>query len=243
MLRRFARNTAGRDLLVGDLHGHLGKFRANLAAIGFDPARDRVFCCGDMVDRGPDSAEVLGLLAEPWFRAIRGNHETMGLLWARHGSGGVDTGMFAINGGGWMIGMTPAERLPYADAFEALPVAIELETDAGLVGLVHAECPLADWAELRRALTDEALPAAQLTPLVDTLLWGRGRADSLDCSEVAGVLAVVVGHTPVERVTSLGNTVYIDTGAWLPRNHAKPFVFLDAATLSPVYPPAAALPA
>lgn len=244
MIRSFARNALGRDLLVGDLHGHISKFRANLAAVGFDPARDRVFCCGDLVDRGPESAAVLELLAEPWFHAIRGNHELMGLLYGRFGSAGIDPGMYAINGGSWLIGMTPAERLPYLDTFDDLPLVIELETEAGLLGLVHAECPFSDWAEIRRALTDPAsMEPFRLKAAMDSMLWGRGRAESLDADTIAGVLAVVVGHTPVDRVSSLGNTLYIDTGAWLPQRHAQPFAIVDAATLRPLPIAAEALPA
>lgn len=66
------------------------------------------------------------------------------------------------------------------------------------------------------------------------------RIDKLFRDDVAGVRAVVVGHTPVERFTSLGNVHYIDTAAWKGGN-ANPALFplLDAHTLRPAEPPSA----
>lgn len=36
-LRRFSRNTAGRNFLVGDIHSAYSALRAHLELIGFDP--------------------------------------------------------------------------------------------------------------------------------------------------------------------------------------------------------------
>jgi len=97
MVRRFTRNTAGRDLVVGDVHGCFGKLQAALDAVGFNPgAGDRLFSVGDLVDRGPASAEVLDWLAHPWFAAVAGNHEAMALDYT---SGLCDVGLYAANGG------------------------------------------------------------------------------------------------------------------------------------------------
>ena len=38
---------------IGDIHGHLGTFRALIHRLRLDP-EDRVVCLGDMIDRGPD---------------------------------------------------------------------------------------------------------------------------------------------------------------------------------------------
>ena len=61
-----------------------------------------------------------------------------------------------------------------------------------------------------------------------------GRFDKLFRDDVAGVRAVVVGHTPVERFTSLGNVHYIDTRGWRPPGR---FTLLDAHTLRAAEPP------
>jgi len=44
---------------VGDIQGCYGPFRKLLDKISFDPAKDRLWCVGDLVNRGPQSLEVL----------------------------------------------------------------------------------------------------------------------------------------------------------------------------------------
>lgn len=44
---------------IGDLHGCHDAFRRLLEAIGFDPARDRLWLVGDLVNRGPESLACL----------------------------------------------------------------------------------------------------------------------------------------------------------------------------------------
>lgn len=70
-------NTQGTDYVVGDLHGCFQLLQDALDKVFFDPACDRLFSVGDLVDRGPDSLKCLQLLAEPWFHAVMGNHEAM----------------------------------------------------------------------------------------------------------------------------------------------------------------------
>jgi ABC-type dipeptide/oligopeptide/nickel transport system permease subunit len=43
--KRFGRNHAGRDLIVGDIHGHYTRLVAALSAIGFDAGMARVTGC------------------------------------------------------------------------------------------------------------------------------------------------------------------------------------------------------
>ena len=49
----------GRDWIVGDVHGCFQTLRQALAAIDFEPGRDRLFSVGDLIDRGPHSNEAL----------------------------------------------------------------------------------------------------------------------------------------------------------------------------------------
>lgn len=74
-LCRHPANTLGRDFVVGDLHGCVDVLRALLHDVRFDPARDRLFSVGDLVDRGPASEAALELLDRPWCHVVRGNHE------------------------------------------------------------------------------------------------------------------------------------------------------------------------
>lgn len=238
LVRRFARNPVGRDLVVGDIHGCFSKLAAALEAVGFNPAADRLFALGDLVDRGSESDQALWWLAQPWFFSIRGNHEAAAVMFAE---GSLPTGYYAQFGGAWLIAMTPPERVAFRDALGDLPVAIELETEAGLLGLVHAKCPTASWQEFVALLGRPPSPA--MDGLLQVALWSHARLVSDQEDDVAGVRAVLVGHTPVRRLTSLGNVHYLDCGAW--KGHPagsdpqRPFVIVDAATLRPAAAPSA----
>ena len=74
---RLQSTAKGRDLVVGDLHGHRSLLEQELDRLGFDPSCDRVLSVGDLIDRGPESFETLSLIDEPWFHAVLGNHELM----------------------------------------------------------------------------------------------------------------------------------------------------------------------
>jgi serine/threonine protein phosphatase 1 len=222
---RLPRNTKGRDLIVGDIHGCFSRLETALIRIGFDGDRDRLISVGDLVDRGPESQQVEEWLDQPWFFPVRGNHEDM-LCMYHDGQCGAD--IYMMNGGGWFIGMTPEERLPIADRLKTLPLAIELETELGLVCVVHADCPTPTWGQFRAALDHQEMgPRA-----AQACTWSRNRAQGLDLGPVADVRAVVVGHTPMERHTTMDNVHFIDTGAWLPIHRGpREFTILDAETL------------
>lgn len=203
-IRAFPRNLAGCDYVVGDIHGHFDDLHAELEAIGFDFKDDRLFSVGDMIDRGPDSRCVLEWLREPWFHAVRGNHEEMAMSYAR---GQYDAANYRRHGGGWFINLARDEQRAYAQHFEQLPVAMQVPTVAGLVGIVHADCPVGNWRDLMLALAGPR--GAEMQAVCQ---WGQNRIAALDDGGVAGVRAVVVGHTPRPNITSLGNVLYIDTG-------------------------------
>jgi serine/threonine protein phosphatase 1 len=205
MFKHFPLNAAGSDFVVGDVHGCFAKLQAKLDEIGFDPSKDRLFSVGDLVDRGPASDEVLEWLAKPWFHAVRGNHEQMAIDAA---AGLFDAGTYIYNGGAWFLGLTQPERQLFADAFSALPIAIEVETKDGLIGIVHADCPVADWADMRTALEGRNGES-----FAQTCIWSRDRANYKLTTEIKGVKSVIVGHTPMKTDIWLGNVHYIDTGA------------------------------
>lgn len=230
LIKRFTRNPLGRDLIVGDIHGHFTRLQNALKAIGFDPSRDRLFSVGDLVDRGPESKDALIWLEKPWFRAVQGNHEDMAIRWGMPDCR-MDAQNYAANGGSWNIANTPEERAEFSHALRVLPVAIEIETAEGIVGVVHAGCPCASWSVLT-AILDNPLAYSNkaLGALADELMWSRTRIQAMDDSIVEGVRAVVVGHTPMQRPTSLGNTIFIDTAGWHPSGAG--FTILDAATLT-----------
>lgn len=222
----FGRNEAGgRDLIVGDIHGHFTKLQRTLASVGFDAAHDRLFSVGDLVDRGPESHLALDWLRQPWFFAIRGNHEQAAIDWIR---GELDKDHYAFGyGGHWNLASTPAQQRTNAQAFALLPLAIELETEQGLVGIVHADCPLRSWTALTAALAPGRRTAPQLVHSL-TMSLSRWRGDH--DGHVEGVRAVVVGHMTVDEIAWRDNHLYIDTGG----GDDGHFTILDAHTLAPM---------
>ena len=236
LVRRFSRNLVGRDLLVGDIHGHFTKLQAALDAVGFAPGDgDRLFSVGDLVDRGPESHLALSWLDQPWFFAVAGNHEDFAIRWP---NGHMDAAHYCQNGGAWNVANLPQEQALFAEAFRALPIAVELETAGGLVGIVHAGCPRPSWPDFVAALESPCTRKMERDHLVSMAQWSRHRIEHRDDCLVSGVRAVVVGHTPVDRVTCFGNVLFIDTGAWLPPERgSRPFAILDAATLRPATQP------
>jgi hypothetical protein len=75
LVRALPSNQKGRDFVVGDLHGCFDLLDRLLEIVRFDPANDRLFSVGDLVDRCPDSFRCISFLGSPWFHAVEGNHE------------------------------------------------------------------------------------------------------------------------------------------------------------------------
>jgi serine/threonine protein phosphatase 1 len=77
LVRALSANHAGRDFVVGDLHGCFDLLDRLLEAVRFDAGCDRLFSVGGLVDYGPDSLRSLEFLGAPWFYAVQGVHERM----------------------------------------------------------------------------------------------------------------------------------------------------------------------
>ena len=231
---RFARNAAGRDFVVGDIHGCFSHLSRSLQAIGFDAAVDRLFSVGDLVDRGPESDQVLEWLARPWFHAICGNHDFM--TWRSALGIPYPDADHVLHGGAWLEKISGAERSQLGRRLRALPLALEVETALGLVGLVHADCPFDDWHEMQQVPWSRIDPTS---PLAECCLWSIERYERQYPNPVRNVRAVVHGHMVVRYPKVLGNVHFIDTGGWKPGGC---FSFLELESLKaiagPTNPPA-----
>lgn len=202
------REHPGRAFVVGDLHGMAHALERLLETAGFDRERDLLWSLGDLVDRGPFSPECLELLEEPWFRAIRGNHEQLML----DAIGDHENWLqWTVNGGDWALEY-PWDAPDLRARLDALPWAVELTTRAGRIGLIHADVDrTCDWPELLEALVQ----ARGLTR--QTALWSRSSANQamrgLPSRTVDGIDLVLVGHSIVDHAFQWGNMWFLDSGA------------------------------
>lgn len=228
----FDANPDGRDFAVGDIHGHFSRLQRVLGEAGFNPAVDRLFSVGDLVDRGPESEQALDWLARPWFFAIQGNHEFLAIQHVQHRS--LDYRMYKASGGAWFLELKPDAQALFAAQFARMPLALEVETSSGLIGLVHADCPLPTWDLLRSTLLGH-MP--EQSGLEEFCQWSRKRLQLQDMSGIPDLRALIVGHTPLPEPQILGNVLHIDTGGWR-SNGSGYFTLVDLATLEMNSPPA-----
>ena len=63
-----------RTVIVGDVHGCARELEQLLSAIGLE-SKDRLYCVGDLISRGPDSGAVLRIVRSMGARSVLGNHE------------------------------------------------------------------------------------------------------------------------------------------------------------------------
>lgn len=69
-----------RLIVVGDIHGMVTALDELLEKVGFDEATDHLVAVGDMINKGPDSTDVIQRLIKLRASAVRGNHEDRVLL-------------------------------------------------------------------------------------------------------------------------------------------------------------------
>ena len=219
-----AKNPTGRDFAVGDIHGSFDALDLALAQIGFDRRIDRLFSVGDLVNRGTQSRDVTAWLDYPWFYAICGNHELMTIRRA-HGVATIAHGMSDYPQP-WFDSLQPSEQTNIAKLFTALPLVLEIATAGGPVGLIHADCPCDDWADIRFANMGNR---NDCDVMVDTCLWSIERYKRRYAGVVRNIRAVVHGHMTIATAQRLGNVYYIDTGGW--QSGSGRFSFLNLDTL------------
>ncbi|KAA0975355.1 metallophosphoesterase [Pseudomonas sp. ANT_H12B] len=225
-VKRFAVNAAGRDFAVGDIHGHFTRLQAVIDAAGFNPLVDRLFSVGDLIDRGPECRDVLDWLTKPWFHPVRGNHDDYVVNFDT-----CDIVNWLYNGGAWFADLSLLEQQAFAAQFAELPIAIEVDTAHGLIGIVHADCPFPSWEQLRKELQ---MPESNkhLQRVQTFCMWSRRRIDQREMHGVHGLRALVVGHTPLDTPVRLGNVFHIDTAGWKPDRGY--FTLLNLETLEAI---------
>lgn len=208
---------------VGDIHGRsdlLADMIALLEKRSIDDARlagpPIVIFLGDYVDRGHDSAGVVGMLAvgKPRHcecRYLRGNHEQSLMAFlenpmANRGwllQGGAETVMSYGVRPPPFNGSAEAWRQA-ADELRARMPAAHLEFLNGLERYIE----LGDYAFVHAGVDDTRSLADQPD---EALYWSR---DSFLSSKRSFSHRVVHGHTPVDRPYADARRIAVDTGAY-----------------------------
>jgi serine/threonine protein phosphatase 1 len=228
-----------RAYAVGDVHGRADELRRVHALIAADRARTGedapVVHLGDLVDRGPASAEVIEYLlrsaeGEPWI-TLRGNHDYMFRLFLDDptrrdpGLNPAYTWLHARLGGNttlasYGVDASPERPLPdlWTEARARVPEAHRVFLD-NLPLLYRTEAAVFVHAGIR-----PGVPLIAQAP--QDLMWIR--KGWLEDTRHHGLL-VVHGHTVVDRPTHYGHRVNLDAGA----GYGEPLAvaFVDGRTV------------
>lgn len=127
---------ASRRIVIGDVHGHYTGLMQLLEEIA--PAtHDSVYFLGDLIDRGPQSCQVIDFVRYSPYRCLLGNHEHM-MLGSFHKGRIYEPCMQAWlqSGGQATIASYPDACIPYEhlEWLRTLPMSLDL----GDAWLVHA---------------------------------------------------------------------------------------------------------
>ena len=221
----FSANHAGRDFVVGDLHGCYSAFRAALHHVNFHPSIDRVFSVGDLIDRGPQSFEALELLHQPWFFACRGNHEQMLL---EHLRSPLEV---PAHDGAWLrkvySNFTDRQRFSgqWAPVLDRLPFVIKVGTESDAFYVVHGEI-----LEERATVLPDMIDGWGFSDPVKAkrrALWGRSLLKAYHADRPVRrahhpqLPLVFCGHSITPEPIVLARQVYLDGGAYLAFDQEK----------------------
>ncbi len=209
-----------RVYAIGDIHGRLDLLDALLVEVDADDfarprAKTTLVFLGDLVDRGPQSAEVVERLRclageRPGTRFLLGNHEEV-FLAALDGSERALRGFCKIGGRETMLsyGIDPHryERMSYDELAEALEVIVPPEHRAFLRGFEDMVV-IGDYAFVHAGVDPGVALCSQdvadLRWIREPFLDHRKRLEKL----------IVHGHTITPEVEWRAHRIGIDTGAY-----------------------------
>ncbi len=139
-VKHLPRNDKGRDLIVGDLHGHPQRLLEALSRLNFDPLADRVISVGNLINKGPDSMGALKLLEAPWFHSVRGGCEALALAWlTKDPQWGENPLHFLLQGGNWIHRYPEPETRAYIQGLlEQTPLGLIVDHPVEPFRVVHA---------------------------------------------------------------------------------------------------------
>ena len=187
--------------VFSDVHGHLAPLDRALSRIS-PTEDDRIFCLGDMIDRGPDPIGVLRLVrALPGAVALLGNHEDLMLDCLRDENDPLAAMNWAINGGAvtskGLSGLAPDELEDLLSWVRSCPRSAHARVGERLYLLAHAGVSLD--APVPPAWDEEAAEAYLAAQVDEDLTWIREEfwgAPAGLAGERGDGPVIVAGHTP-----------------------------------------------
>jgi serine/threonine protein phosphatase 1 len=200
--------TSQRRIVIGDVHGHYEGLMTLLTAIA-PASNDQLYFLGDLIDRGPQSAQVVNFVKENNYPCLLGNHEQM-LLNVLTTSNASSQAMqsWLYSGGQATIASYQEATIPqeHIDWFATLPTYLDL----GNVWLTHAG-------------VDPLIPLEEQT--AEQFCWIREEFHGIEKPYFSDKL-IIIGHTitftlpgvsPGQLAQGKG-WLGIDTGAYHPRS-------------------------
>lgn len=196
-----------RRIIIGDVHGHYDGLMTLLEAIAPD-SDAQVYFLGDLIDRGPQSAQVVDFVMKSPYQCLLGNHEQM-LLDVLTGRASSQIRQAWLYSGGYET-LTSYQTITiphhHIEWIQSLPPYLDL----GDIWLAHAG-------------VDPKLSLKEQT--ADQLCWVRNEFHSTSKPYFPDKL-IIVGHTitftlPGVRPGQLASGegwLDIDTGAYHPKS-------------------------
>ncbi|MBW4685930.1 MAG: serine/threonine protein phosphatase [Komarekiella atlantica HA4396-MV6] len=197
-----------RRIVIGDVHGHYEGLMTLLEAIA-PTSDDQIYFLGDLIDRGPQSSQVVNFVKQNNYPCLLGNHEQMLLSILTNKSVSSPTMQaWLYSGGQATVASYDKATIPdeHLDWFKALPTYLDL----GDFWLTHAG-------------VDPCKSVAEQT--ADQLCWIRDDFHSIqkpyfpDKQIIIGhtITFTLPGVTPGKLAQGQG-WLDIDTGAYHPRS-------------------------
>jgi hypothetical protein len=163
----------GRIFVVGDVAGHFADLGRFVNDQGLDPRVDRLVLNGNFLGFSPSSRQALSWIEKPWVIPLLGRHEACIL----QALSGLDAPTLA---GQWTDFLASEDKLKWVDRLQALPVALELQTED--LHAVVSHCPLTHlrgWTEVRESIAAWPGTADKVFSLFDGRLLGLGATGKL----------------------------------------------------------------
>ncbi|MBG1268694.1 metallophosphoesterase family protein [Nostoc sp. WHI] len=197
-----------RRIVIGDVHGHYEGLMTLLEAIA-PTSDDKIYFLGDLIDRGPNSAQVVDFVKRSNYPCLLGNHEQMLLNILTNERTTSSTMQAWLYGGGQATVASYHEAtIPddHVDWLKALPTYLDL----GDIWLTHAG-------------VDPSKSVVEQT--ADQLCWIREEFHSIEKPYFPDK-QIIIGHTITFTLPGVSpgklaqgqGWLDIDTGAYHPRS-------------------------